>query len=143
MSHINWLLIGAYASAVWAGVGPLIGVLVGGFLTSRIQRRHWLADNKKQEYRELLSVMAAAYGALLKVSRNFAWNDETKNIQVEVANVLRDRIFTSVEVARSDALKRWVRASETLQEGNVKEFRALGQQLLDDIRKAALKDINS
>src|SRR5713226_4251307 len=41
---------------IWAAVGPLLGVALGSYLSTRTQRRHWVMDNKKQEYRELLTI---------------------------------------------------------------------------------------
>jgi hypothetical protein len=47
---------------LWTTLGPLIGVAIGAlltpFCTSRWQRKQWLLDGKKAEYRELLSVLA-------------------------------------------------------------------------------------
>jgi hypothetical protein len=63
----TWKMIGDYASKSWAAVGPLIGVLVGAYLTGRRQKRDWLADNKKEEYRELLSAMTKALSINLQL----------------------------------------------------------------------------
>jgi hypothetical protein len=62
--HVHWAIL----AALWAGVGPLVGVLVGAYLTNRIQRRLWLADHKRQEYRELFTVMTNAFGKLLELN---------------------------------------------------------------------------
>lgn len=43
--------------AIWAAVGPLVGVIIGGILAAWWQRRHWILDNKKVEYRELLDAL--------------------------------------------------------------------------------------
>jgi hypothetical protein len=48
------------ALRVWSGVGPLVGVLIGGWITYRIQSQQWLANNRKEEYRELLTVLTSA-----------------------------------------------------------------------------------
>ena len=50
---------------VWAIVGPLVGILLGSWLTTKNQRRHWLLDNKRSEYRELLTTIADAGSKLL------------------------------------------------------------------------------
>ncbi len=43
--------------AIWAAVGPLVGVIIGGMLTAWWQRRYWILDNKKAEYRELVDAL--------------------------------------------------------------------------------------
>jgi hypothetical protein len=40
---------------MWASVGPIVGILAGHYLTRSWQRRQWLADNRKDEYRKLLA----------------------------------------------------------------------------------------
>jgi len=50
---------------IWAIVGPIIGILLGSWLTTRNQSRHWLLDNKRSEYRELLTTIADAGSKLL------------------------------------------------------------------------------
>lgn len=46
--------MGHVASGV---IGSLIGVLVGAWLAARWQRRQWVLDNKKAEYREICRVL--------------------------------------------------------------------------------------
>jgi len=45
--------------AVWASVGPLVGVLVGALLARSWDRRKWINENRKQEYRELLTTLTS------------------------------------------------------------------------------------
>ena len=40
---------------LWAAVGPLVGILIGHYLVRSWQRRQWLADNQKEEYRRVLA----------------------------------------------------------------------------------------
>lgn len=44
-------------SAIWGIIGSLIGVVVGVWLTARWQRRQWIEDSKKAEYREVLDAL--------------------------------------------------------------------------------------
>jgi hypothetical protein len=44
---------------IWAAVGPLVGVALGSWLATKSQRKHWLLDNKRAEYRKLLATLAA------------------------------------------------------------------------------------
>src|SRR5579863_81565 len=52
--------------AVWAAVGPLVGVRYGQELAKRWQNEHWIKDNARQECRELISTMADTFSVYLK-----------------------------------------------------------------------------
>src|SRR5713226_10620517 len=43
--------------AVWAAVGPLVGVIIGAWLSARWQRTKWILDNKTTEYRGILDAL--------------------------------------------------------------------------------------
>jgi hypothetical protein len=51
--------LGEFAGRAWSAAGPLVGVLVGSWLTTWTQRKHWLMDNKRAEYRKLLSTLSS------------------------------------------------------------------------------------
>jgi hypothetical protein len=58
---LAWLpLIGALSG--------LLGVILGAFLTRSWQRKQWLLDNKKAEYRELISILSQAAHYILNNS---------------------------------------------------------------------------
>ena len=40
--------------AIWAAVGPLVGIAVGHYLVRSWERRRWLADNRKEEFKQVL-----------------------------------------------------------------------------------------
>jgi membrane protein YqaA with SNARE-associated domain len=48
----RWLTL---TFATCGAIGSLVGVVIGHLLTRSWQHKQWLLDNKKQEYRELLS----------------------------------------------------------------------------------------
>jgi hypothetical protein len=52
----------------WSGIGPLIGALIGSWLTRSWQRKQWLLESKKAEYRELLSVLSQSAHCILNNS---------------------------------------------------------------------------
>jgi hypothetical protein len=58
-----WGTISTEVGRAWKYAGPLVGVLIGGWITSRNQRKQWLRDTRKQEYRELLGALAIGYHA--------------------------------------------------------------------------------
>jgi hypothetical protein len=43
--------------AIWAAIGPLVGVVIGAWLAARWQDRRWILDNKKAEYRGILDAL--------------------------------------------------------------------------------------
>ena len=69
-----WLhQIAAHFYQVWAVVGPLVGVVIGAWLTARWQRKKRILDNKTSEYRGILDALNSyrfvltEYYALYKV----------------------------------------------------------------------------
>jgi hypothetical protein len=98
---------------VWAIVGPLVGIFLGSWLTTKNQRRHWLLDNKRSEYRELLTTIADSGSKLLVFwGRNpVVASGEEQFMIGETARqsvaVIYNRLFISHEVQKLDVLKRW------------------------------------
>lgn len=43
--------------AIWAAVGPLVGIAIGHYLVRSWERKRWLADNRKEEYRRVLAAV--------------------------------------------------------------------------------------
>jgi hypothetical protein len=102
---IHWLYV------VWAAIGPLVGVIIGAWLTSRWQRKQWVLDNKAREYREALDALNTYRRALLSHLATQAGAVQAMNAgqtvmalaqsQVHLDSVLADRIFTLDAVANS------------------------------------------
>jgi len=136
---VHWTIL----AALWAGVGPLVGVLIGAYLTNHIQRRLWLADHKRQEYQELFAVMTNAFTKLLELNNTGSLTvTELNTIQVQVVNMLHSRLFTSdVVFVDIDLFQEWNKAIEKLKAGEAKEFSGMIGGLLEDIRQVALKDL--
>jgi hypothetical protein len=47
---MNWNIVAGYAKSIWAVAGPLLDVLVGAYIANRNQRKHWIADCKKETW---------------------------------------------------------------------------------------------
>jgi hypothetical protein len=45
--------IGSFLGKTWGVVGPLVGVVIGAGLARSWQRKQWVPQSKKAEYREL------------------------------------------------------------------------------------------
>ncbi len=102
-------------SMVWAAVGPLCGVLVGAGLSRSWDRRKWLNDNRKQEFRELMETLSEAASGMIsrQISRN--WGEaltEKEAEQVSVSHmaslkVIKNRIFIAEDVKEMNLFNRW------------------------------------
>ncbi len=110
-----WAVVGQ----AWAVVGPLVGVLLGAWLTARWQRNKWILDNKTAEYRGILDVLNSyrftlgEYYALYKVAMvAVAVQKKYDDIALAksmgaVSNAFADRIFTYLAVQKSGARNDW------------------------------------
>ena len=147
MSQSHWELIGKVLTGMWAAIGPLIGVLVGAYIANRNQRKQWLADNKKQEYRELLTSVTSASTALIENAQAAAGNANTRTQQVaakeeyfKAIRTLQDRIFIAEELAKINLFDRWGTAMKALVETkNVHKFEDSFEEMKKEIVKMATK----
>jgi hypothetical protein len=143
---MNWPLVESYAKNIWAVCGPLVGVLIGAYVTSRIQRQHWLADQKRAEYRELLSDLSVCLGDatdLFGLQKLEKIRGATK-IKVKMVRMIHNRIFTAGEIERLRVYSRWIDAvDKMIEQENGKQFGEAVGTILNELRAAALKDISS
>jgi hypothetical protein len=42
---------------LWVPIGPIVGIALGHWLLRSWERKRWLADNRKEEYRRLLTAL--------------------------------------------------------------------------------------
>jgi hypothetical protein len=140
-----WLTL---SFAAWAAIGPLIGLLVGHILTRSWQRQQWLMDNKKQEYRELLSAISHTFVALVS-SQAFDNNNpnalrvELMNLSKDVHRILGDRIFIADDLARTQLRERWMGATnEFLRNCNVETFALRVHEITEALVKLAVESKN-
>ena len=105
-------------------IGNLItatATLTGVYLTQRfsrqVNREHWLLDNKKQEYRELLTALTQAFSAVVElysaliahtiVVQTPAQEAEYDEIMTTAMVVVSDRLFIRREMKQINLAKRW------------------------------------
>jgi|SRR5580658_1374804 hypothetical protein len=123
---------------IWAAVGPLMGVVLGGWLTMRNQRMLWILDNKRSEYRKLLTTITRDYTTFLnvyagRVALSGADERRREKAHLEALNVIRDRLFIAKEVSEMDIASKW---SEAIGRAyNNRDFLALKSQY-EEIAKA-------
>jgi hypothetical protein len=139
----------SYIRGAWAVIGPLVGVIIGGYLSTRNQKRHWIPDNKRTEYRELLTTIADAGGKFVvfygiapvvaSPEEQFAIG-ETARTSVDV---IYNRLFIAKEIEELCVQKRWENAISALQKShNVDAFGKSLDGIMEDIRRAALKALS-
>jgi hypothetical protein len=56
--------------------GALVGIVIGHFPTRSSQHEQWRRDNRKQEYRELLSCLSDTYLHKVRYGSGGGWPDE-------------------------------------------------------------------
>ena len=113
MTH--WSIVTDVTVRLWAALGPLVGVLIGAYITNRNQRKHWVADSKKQEFRELLGILTRSYDEILeKHTPMVAYTPEDQRRHAEAEKsalaVIRDRILIARELEGIKLEQRWMLA---------------------------------
>ena len=107
---------------VWAIVGPLIGVALGSWLTTRNQRKHWIADNKKDEYRELLRILNTSTKTVsnFHFQAGFRSGEEERKVEEakdEALIAIDTRLFIRDEIQKIKLRERWLSAIKELETG--------------------------
>jgi len=119
---------------VWAAVGPLLGIVVGHYLTSSWQRRQWLADNRKDEYRKLLAGLNRLNMVLILDHTNQNVGvQEIKDAMEEITIALNTSLFIVDFLEGSKVVDDVLRASKKLKQGGS----------FDDYREEYWKAVNS
>jgi hypothetical protein len=147
----TWKELGEYSGKAWGVLGPLVGVLVGAYIANRNQKKHWIADNKRAEYRELLSTVhrnSMKMAAICTAPRSnpgltVEEQKEYDELNLEVVQVMDDRMFINHEINDVHVRKLWVEAEYALHKHRkVGEFSMGVGQILRVIRVSAEKIID-
>src|SRR5690242_9343170 len=96
--------------AIWGALGPLVGVRYGQELSSRFQRSQWIAENRKQECRELLGAMtahAAAIGIAHDSRATPAERQRRDALEIALISLFDDRLFISEDILKLNLRRRW------------------------------------
>jgi len=135
--------------SVWPVLGPFAGIWIGVYLSTRTQKRQWIRDNKRLEYRELLTALADAMGKLVLyyrrkpfVSIPGAESDISETITATVG-VIYNRLFIAKEVVELNLLHRWQETVTLLTDKHDPIFFGKSMdRIMEDIRKRALKEFS-
>ena len=110
----------------------LAGVVVGAGLTYLFSRskehEQWLRDNRKEEYRELLSAISEAFLIVHKYGSGPFGPLENQGIVESVKHksfrILHDRIFIADELKKADIRSKWIHILNSTQSGRGISFSA-------------------
>lgn len=105
-------LISTIILAVWGALGPLVGVRYGHELAKRSQKEHWIDDNAKEEYRELLSgLVDAANISILNrtLGRETTVDEDSAEERSEhhLYGVIHTRLFIREFLENEKIMERW------------------------------------
>ena len=97
--------------------GTAVGAFLGHYLSKNWQREQWIADNRKQEYRELLTTLTNTYMLIVRfIGPMMALDSQTQReldqAERDSYRVIRDRLFIAKDLGGSDILRLWATAVE-------------------------------
>jgi hypothetical protein len=124
---------------VWALLGPSLGIFIGAYLTRRWQRQQWIADNKKQEFKDLLSAMTQVNTLLVKYGGVPSPGTETNEAE-HLVLVSESCLFISDFLENSQVIGDLLQALRMLEsKRNMNAFLAEYHKITNRIRVAAKK----
>lgn len=135
----------ANAKEIWGYIGPLVGLYAGSLLTKSAQRKQWLLDRRKEEYRELLSAMTHATIELQTfLASKGSGNEQPIALWLDAykaaARIVADRIYIAEDLEKADIAIRYLNAAEKLrQSGDAEDGCDEVALVLDEVLKLARK----
>ena len=142
---LDIFVISTIVLAVWGAIGPLVGVRYGHELAKKSQREHWVNDNAKQEYRELVSVLfqsanIAIANRTLGRETTQAENDKEFEADSAFLEAVNTRLFIRQFVEDAKIQKRWEEAfREHKEDNNVEALRSRLREMIQSIVDEATK----
>lgn len=102
----TWKLIGEYSNRAWTPLGPLVGVLIGAWLTRSGDREKWERENRKEECRELIT--AISHAATLQINLGNGTSErQAYEAYLDSIKTIHDRIFIAEAIEQRDILNLW------------------------------------
>lgn len=105
---VSWLTI-----AGSLGIGSSVGSFIALYFTVKESRKDWVKDNKKQEWRELISTLSQSfhyYKDHAPVYATVVRGEEEKALleaDAEARRAIESRIFIADQIQRENVLERW------------------------------------
>jgi hypothetical protein len=134
--------------AIWAAVGPLLGLVVGAWLQARGQHQQWRRDNVRQECRELLGQLSVNRFAFINWRKSMAAHevgphataleDRYSDAVLDLHRNLHSRILIANDLKRANIPNRWDATLEHF-DGDLRKLNAECDQLTEEIVQIGLK----
>ena len=116
--------------AVWAALGPLTGLLLGHLLTRSWDRKRWLLDSRKQEFKELVSLMTADAVAHIHFTVDLQSSNHSRaadriaildELHDAALRALNDRIYIDRDLIELNVGERYMNVIEEMRDGDISE----------------------
>jgi hypothetical protein len=92
------------------GVGSFVGSLITLFFSSRQRHQEWVNDNKKQEWRELISSLSESFHYLKNYGFGIIAGEQQKGLleaDADGRRAIESRLFIAHQIQRQNVLERW------------------------------------
>lgn len=128
-------------------MSPFVGIRYGTELSRRAQKDHWIADNQKEEYREVLAAITNAYIVVVRNSAPMVAygpkeQREREDAERRSLEAIRNRLFIATDLEREKIPDLWSRALHDMDHNpDIKEFKRRFEEIEALIRKLASKSI--
>ncbi len=142
---LDIFVISTIVLVVWGAIGPLVGVRYGHELAKKSQRDHWVNDNAKQEYRELVSVLFQSANIAIAnrtLGRETTQAEEDKEFEADSAflEAVNTRLFIRQFVEDAKIQERWQEAFREYQlDNNVETLRSRLREMIQSVVDEATK----
>jgi hypothetical protein len=125
--------------SIWVVAGAPIGIFIGAYLTRRWQRQQWIADNKKQEFKDLLAAMTRVNTLLVNYGGMPSPDVDTSEAQ-RLVLVSETCLFISDFLEKSKVIGDFLEAMRMLERNrDMNAFLAEYHKITNRIRAAAKK----
>jgi hypothetical protein len=109
--------------AAFGIVSAFGGVLMGQRMARNTQREQWLKDCRKEEFKELLSVLTKSFAVICDGYSAFVQDSATQRAIRDAAllamTTIRDRIYIAADVKRLNIYKLWRDAANEFEHDHV------------------------
>lgn len=125
--------------------GTLIGILIGHFLGRNWDRKKWLLDRRHEEFKELVTAVAAAFvkcGDPRYHMRSVSVDDmlEMNQASWNCLTTIQNRIYIAKQIKPLKLDQKWIDAFESLLKAkDPTRYGVLVREILDSIVEAAEK----
>jgi hypothetical protein len=134
---------------LWGLIAPLAALGIGSLLQSSAQRRQWRRDCRRQEFRELITALAACtidavaykHAVYRSPSRSPQLRDQLFDALQHAYKTILDRLYIAEDVRKADLGNRFVGIMNELRKENSSE-NASDQMdaLLQEVVQMGIKD---